>query len=161
MKNLYINKINMGVWHMVSIKQIITGKLFLVPVCWVHRSQESSRYLRHQVAPEERRVHCALYAEWPVQEHVGLQQDSPTFKISPNTLQDIFNQFQIYYSIRKVSNLFFPESLVDFNAARLHETTLNLHTHTWFFSRQSVASVDGKQHLSEVVFSALIGFSLL
>jgi hypothetical protein len=30
-----------------------------------------------------------------------------------------------------------------------------------FFSRQSVASIDGKQHLSEVVFSALVGFSLL
>ena len=29
-----------------------------------------------------------------------------------------------------------------------------------FFSRMSIASVDGKQHLSEVVFSALVGFSL-
>ena len=29
-----------------------------------------------------------------------------------------------------------------------------------FFSRLSIASVDGKQHLSEVVFSALVWFSL-
>ena len=29
------------------------------------------------------------------------------------------------------------------------------------FSRLSIASVDGKQHLSEIVFSALVGFSLL
>ena len=29
-----------------------------------------------------------------------------------------------------------------------------------FFSRLSIASVDGKQHLSEVVFSSLVGFSL-
>jgi hypothetical protein len=30
-----------------------------------------------------------------------------------------------------------------------------------FFSCQSIASIDGKQHLYEVVFSALVGFSLL
>ena len=37
---------------------------------------------------------------------------------------------------------------------------LNLLTHAWIFSRLSIASVDGKQHLSEVVISALVGFSL-
>ena len=30
-----------------------------------------------------------------------------------------------------------------------------------FFSRLSITSVDGKKHLSEVVFSALVGFLLL
>jgi hypothetical protein len=49
---------------------------------------------------------------------------------------------------------------VDLNEAHLHEATLNLHTYVLIFSRLSVASIDGKQHLSEVVFSALVGFSL-
>ena len=55
---------------------------------------------------------------------------------------------------------FFCENLMDFNEARLHEAILNLHTHTWILSCLSIASVDGKQHLSEVVLSALVGFSL-
>ena len=55
---------------------------------------------------------------------------------------------------------FFCEILVDLNEARLHEKTLNLHTHAWISPRLLIASVDGKQHLSEVVFSALVGFSL-
>ena len=46
-------------------------------------------------------------------------------------------------SIRKVSYLF-SENLVDFC-----EASLNLHTHAWIFSRLSIASVDGKQHLSD------------
>ena len=50
-------------------------------------------------------------------------------------------------------------SLMDFNEARLHEATLNLHTHPWMFPL-SIAPVDDKQHLSEVLFSALVGFSL-
>ena len=33
-------------------------------------------------------------------------------------------------------------------------------TLAWIFSRLSIASVDGKQHLSEIVFSALVGFPL-
>jgi hypothetical protein len=37
---------------------------------------------------------------------------------------------------------------------------LKFDTNKRIFSRLSVASVDGKQHLSEVVFSALVGFSL-
>ena len=49
---------------------------------------------------------------------------------------------------------------MDFNASRLHEVTLNIHMYAWIFSRLSIASVDGKQHLSEIVFSALVGFSL-
>ena len=49
---------------------------------------------------------------------------------------------------------------MDFNEVCLHESTLNLHMHAWIFSRLSLASVDNKQHLSEVVFSALVGFSL-
>ena len=43
---------------------------------------------------------------------------------------------------------------------RLNETTLNLYTHTWFFSCLSIASVDSKQHFSEVGFGALLRFSL-
>ena len=43
----------------------------------------------------------------------------------------------------------------------VHEATLNLHMHLWIFSHMLIASVDGKQHLSEVVFSALVGFSLM
>ena len=50
--------------------------------------------------------------------------------------------------------------MVYFNEAHLHEATLNLHTYELIFSHLSIASVDGKQHLSEVVFSALVRFSL-
>jgi hypothetical protein len=49
---------------------------------------------------------------------------------------------------------------VDFNEAYLHEATLNLRTHTCIFSCLSIAQVDGKQHLSEIVLSALVRFSL-
>ena len=45
--------------------------------------------------------------------------------------------------------------------ARLHEATLYFHTHTWFFFRLSIASVDCKQHLSEIVFSALVGIFIV
>ena len=38
--------------------------------------------------------------------------------------------------------------------------TLSLHTYSFIFSRLSIASIDDKQNLSEVVFSALVGFSL-
>jgi hypothetical protein len=34
-----------------------------------------------------------------------------------------------YYLLRKVSDLIFFRNLVDFNETRLHEATLNLHTH--------------------------------
>ena len=50
---------------------------------------------------------------------------------------------------------FFSENPVNFNEAQLNEATSNLHTHTWIFSCLSIASVDGKQHLSEVVYSGL------
>ena len=67
-----------------------------------------------------------------------------------------------YYSVRKVSDLFlFCENLVDLNEARLYKATMNLYTHASIFTRLSIASVDGKQHLSELVLSALVGFSLL
>ena len=59
-----------------------------------------------------------------------------------------------------MSELFFCVNLADFKEARLHETTVNLHTNARIFYHLSVASVDGKQHLSKVVFSALVGFSL-
>ena len=63
--------------------------------------------------------------------------------------------------LEKYPTLFFCENLVDFSEAHLHEATLNLHTHAWIFYRLSVTSVDGKQHLREIVFSALVRFSLL
>ena len=48
------------------------------------------------------------------------------------------NLYEIGYfniSKRKLSDLtFFCKNLVDFNEARLHEATLNLHTHVWVFS---------------------------
>ena len=49
---------------------------------------------------------------------------------------------------------------MDFNEKRLHETTLNLYTDAWIFPSLSIASIDDKQHLNELVFSALVGFSL-
>ena len=55
---------------------------------------------------------------------------------------------------------FFCENLVDFNEAYLHVVTLNLRVDVWIFSRLSIASIDGKLHLSEVVFSDLVRFSL-
>ena len=55
---------------------------------------------------------------------------------------------------------FFCENMVGFSEARLHEATLNPHTHSWIFPRLSIASFDDKQHLSDVVFSAYIGFPL-
>ena len=55
---------------------------------------------------------------------------------------------------------FFYENLVDFNEPHMNEVTLNLLTHTGIFYRLSIASVDGKQHLSEAVFSVFGGFSL-
>ena len=57
-------------------------------------------------------------------------------------------------------NFLFCKNLVVFNEARLHETILDLHMNTWIFFCLSIASVDGKQHLSDVVFSALIGNDL-
>ena len=63
------------------------------------------------------------------------------------------------WSVRKYPT-FFCENLVDLNEAPLHEATFNLHSNTCIFSRLSLSSVDGKQHLSEVEFSALVGFSL-
>ena len=63
-------------------------------------------------------------------------------------------------SVRKVPDLVFCESLVDFNEALLYEATINLHKHTGIFSLVSIALVGFKQHLSEVEFSALVGFSL-
>ena len=58
-------------------------------------------------------------------------------------------------------HLIFCKNLVDFIEVPLHEVNLNLHTQALIFFRLSIASVDDKQHLREVVFSALVGFSLL
>ena len=50
---------------------------------------------------------------------------------------------------------------MDFNEARLHEATLSLHTPARICPHLSIALGDSKQHLSEVLFSALVGFSFL
>ena len=50
---------------------------------------------------------------------------------------------------------------MDFNEARLHEAILNLHMNAWIFSRLLKVYVDDRQDLSDVVFSALVGFSFL
>ena len=63
--------------------------------------------------------------------------------------------------LEKYQSSSFCEKLVDINEARLLEATLNLQMHAWIFSHLSVASVNSNQHLSEVVFIALVGFSLL
>ena len=47
-----------------------------------------------------------------------------------------------------------------YSPSRQWKATLNLHTHAWIFSCLSIVSVDGKQHLHEIVFSALLRFSL-
>ena len=70
-----------------------------------------------------------------------------------------FHWYNVIYPAVKYWTLF-CEHLVDCNGARLHEATLKLHTQAWIFSRLSIASVDGKLHLSEVGFSALVWFSL-
>ena len=49
---------------------------------------------------------------------------------------------------------------MDYNLARLDEPTLNLSAHARIFFRLSIALVAGKQHLSEVVCSARVDFSL-
>ena len=64
--------------------------------------------------------------------------------------------------LEKYLTFFYCENLVDFNEAHLHEATLNLHIcMREIFSHLSIVSVDDKQRLSELVFSALVGFSLL
>ena len=62
----------------------------------------------------------------------------------------------VYHSVRKESDLISCcKNLVDCN-----EAILNLHTHAKFFSCLLIASIDGKRHLSELGFSALVEFSL-
>jgi hypothetical protein len=39
------------------------------------------------------------------------------------------SEFETYYSVRKVSDLFFCGNVVDFNEVRVHEANLNLHMH--------------------------------
>ena len=72
----------------------------------------------------------------------------------------IFLSYIYILTLLEKYQTFFFENLVDFNEAPFNELTLIIHMHAWIFSRLSIVSVDGKQHLSEVLFSALIGFSL-
>ena len=67
----------------------------------------------------------------------------------------------MYYYVRNPSDIFFCKNLVNFNEVHLHEAILNLHTHPWCFSCLSIVSVDGKQHLSGVIFSAPVNFFIL
>ena len=63
--------------------------------------------------------------------------------------------------LEKYPTLFFLRKPGAFQGSHLHEATLKLHTNTCTFYCLSIASVDDKQYLSEVVFSALVGFLLL
>ena len=81
---------------------------------------------------------------------------SITFLVFIITIYIIYNTVLEKY----LAHFFFFFNFVDFNEARLHEAAFNLHMHVWMFSCLSIASVDGKQHLREVVFSALVSFSL-
>jgi hypothetical protein len=66
-----------------------------------------------------------------------------------NAISMISKSPVLYHSVRKVSDLiFFCKNLVDFNEEHLHEATFIQIRE--FFSSLSIASVDGKQHLSEV-----------
>ena len=58
-----------------------------------------------------------------------------------------------------LSFFLFYENLVDINEAFFMRRPWTLMRE--FFPHLSIASVDGKRHLSEIVFNALIGFSLL
>ena len=62
--------------------------------------------------------------------------------------------------LEKYPTLFIFRKLVEFNETRLNKLTLNLQTYAWIFFRLSIVLVYGKKHLSEVVFSALVKFSL-
>ena len=78
-----------------------------------------------------------------------------------HTHTHIYIYIYIYTNmLEKYSNFFFCENLVDLNEARLHEAILNPHINACIFSRLLIASVDDKQHLSKVVFSAVVAFSL-
>ena len=57
-----------------------------------------------------------------------------------NVISIMLCQVLKHTTVRKVSDFFFCKNLVDFNEARLHEMTLNLHMHTWIFPRQFMAS---------------------
>ena len=68
------------------------------------------------------------------------------------------SNLQVLLSYKSILHFFFCENLEDFNEAHLHEATVDIHMPTWIFSRLSIASVDDKQHLSEIVLSALVGY---
>jgi hypothetical protein len=85
--------------------------------------------------------------------HMG----SLTYKVSVR----VCNVQSYTRSVGKVSDLnFFCKHWVDCNEVHLHEATLNLHMHSLIFFCLSIPSVDVKQHLSEVVFSTHVGYSL-
>ena len=67
-----------------------------------------------------------------------------------------------FYSVTKISDLFFCFAKFEWISIkpacmRRRWTFIRLHE---FFSRLPIASVDGKQHLSELVFSVLVRFTL-
>ena len=66
------------------------------------------------------------------------------------------------WSVRKVFDLiFFCKNLVDFNDEHLLEATLNLHTHALIFSPPVNSLSWWQAPFDEVLFSALVRFSLL
>ena len=44
-------------------------------------------------------------------------------------------QYRYITLLEMYPTIFSPETLLDFHKTRLHEATLNLHTHTWIFCR--------------------------
>ena len=62
-------------------------------------------------------------------------------------LQHVLSCWKVFY-------FSFCKKLVDFNEPHLHEVTFNLLMHVWIFSCLSIASADGKKHLSGIVFSS-------
>ena len=66
----------------------------------------------------------------------------------------------MYHCVRKVYDIIFLKNLVAFNGVLARGGLEPSYACMNFFSCLSLASVNGKQHLTEVGFSALVGFSL-
>ena len=99
-------------------------------------------------APPVNSIHkhfCISYkATWSLFSHrLDLPRGTTLKAVSfaPGASSRIGCRWYHYLSVRKVSEHFFCENLVDFSEARLHEATLNLHTHASIFSRLTPKSV--------------------
>jgi hypothetical protein len=73
-----------------------------------------------------------LFQKLAVLQYLGEEKkpsDQQTKRESIKTQSPCYFIPLLYYSVRKVSDFFFFENLVNFSEAHLHETTLNLHMH--------------------------------